>query len=83
MIMWTQGLPEKEAEELKAILKLEANSKVWKRLLKIVQTKAERLEASERSPSVYDNPNWAYMQAHNNGARQTLSFIEKLLKGLE
>jgi len=36
-------------------------------------------EDSEMSPKSYDNPNWAYRQAHVNGYKQCLRDFNKLL----
>lgn len=79
--LWTQGLPKEDKEEFTKILQLEIGSKVWKRLLTVIKTKRESLEASERTLDIYEKANWAYQQAHNNGARQMLVFVENLLKG--
>ena len=37
------------------------------------------IEASEISPKSYDNPNWAYRQAHANGYKQAVKDFHKLL----
>lgn len=37
------------------------------------------LEAAEISPKSYDNPNWAYRQAHSNGYKQAVKDFHKLL----
>lgn len=37
------------------------------------------IEASEMSPKSYDNPNWAYRQAHANGYKQAVKDFHKLL----
>lgn len=37
------------------------------------------VEASEISPKSYDNPNWAYRQAHANGYKQAVKDFHKLL----
>jgi hypothetical protein len=39
----------------------------------------DALEASEISPKSYDNPNWAYRQAHSNGYKQAIRDFHKLL----
>ena len=77
--MWTQGLTESEKEEISIIVNLEKGSKFSNRLLTIIKNKRLSLEASERTSEIYNNNNWAFAQAHNNGARQMLMFVEKLL----
>lgn len=37
------------------------------------------IEAAELSPKSYDNPNWAYRQAHANGYKQAVRDFHKLL----
>lgn len=37
------------------------------------------IEAAELSPKSYDNPNWAYRQAHANGYKQAVKDFHKLL----
>ena len=37
------------------------------------------IEAAEISPKSYDNPNWAYRQAHSNGYKQAFKDFHKLL----
>lgn len=37
------------------------------------------IEAAEMSPKSYDNPNWAYRQAHANGYKQAMADVSKLL----
>lgn len=76
---WTQGMNKEEKDAFLSILSLEEKSKVYERLLSIVQSRRRALETSEIIGTAYDNPNWAYKQAHNNGARQMLQFIETLL----
>lgn len=77
--IWTMGLKPEEKEEFIRVLKLEKSSKVYNRLLDIIKIKRTALEASEMNTETYDSPSWAYKQSHNNGARQMLLFIEKLL----
>ena len=77
--MWTQGLTKEDSEEFLRVLSLETDSVVYKRLKSIIETKRKSLECSERTPDNYNNPNWAYLQAHNNGSRQMLVMLENLL----
>ena len=40
---------------------------------------SDSIEAAEISPKSYDNPNWAYRQAHANGYKQAVKDFHKLL----
>ena len=48
------------------------------RLREIIDHKIAELERMEMTPTVYDNPSWAYKQAHINGVSQALNDIKKL-----
>lgn len=78
--LWTQGMTPETKEEFLKVLSLEKDSVVYNRLLEIIKIKKASLEAVERGTETYSTPNWAYLQAHNNGARQTLLLIENLMK---
>lgn len=82
--LWVQNLksPE-ERESFKGVVLGESRNKVLMRLRDVVKQKYEVLSSAERNPSVYDNPNWAYQQAHNNGALQTLKMLEDMLQFIE
>ena len=67
-------------EEYKQQILSESKNVVLHRLKEIIQMKKSVLEKVERNPKVYDNPNWSFQQAHNNGALQTLSIVEDLLE---
>lgn len=79
MSLWTNGLSDSEKEEYKIFLNSMSSNKALVRLKDIVSRKRLSLEASERNPEIYRDNSWAYKQAHNNGARQSLKFIEDLL----
>lgn len=49
------------------------------RLLAIVDEKLENVSKSEVSYSDYENPSWAYKQAHLNGVKHGLTEVRKLL----
>lgn len=73
-LKWTKGLSEDRAENLE---KLVRNSTiVLSRLKEIIE---EDLRQDKVTESDYDNPSWAYYQAHKNGkmeyARQMLSLL--------
>jgi len=46
---------------------------------KLINSSEGSLETSEVSPKSYDNPNWAFRQAHANGYKQCLKDFNKLL----
>lgn len=37
------------------------------------------LNRAEINPKTYDIPNWDYRQAHNNGYRQCLQYLQKFI----
>ena len=73
---WTKHCKtEEEANNFKESLKR------VKWILEHIKTlvNADGIEASEISPKSYDNPNWAYRQAHANGYKQAVKDFHKLL----
>jgi len=80
--LWTQGIADDKKSEFLQILALEKDSKVLEQLLFVIRQKRLTLELSEISDSYYENASCAYQQAHKNGAKQMLYFIEKLLTNL-
>jgi hypothetical protein len=76
---WISNLPKEERDSFISFLMSNYDNPSLIRLKELVVAKRLSLEASERSSSVYDNANWAYLQAHNNGANQALKFVEDLL----
>lgn len=48
-------------------------------LSKLVNSNLRGRETAEISPKTYDSPNWGYQQAHNNGYKQALGDILKLI----
>lgn len=50
-----------------------------KQFLEILARYEETLDRGEINPETYDNPNWAYRQAHINGERHALKIIKDLL----
>lgn len=77
--IWTQGMENDAKAEFLKVLELEKDSLVYSRLKEIIKIKIASLDATERGTESYTNPNWAYYQAHNNGARQMLKLMENLL----
>ena len=48
-------------------------------LISILRDAQASLDRGEETQQSYDNPNWAYKQAHKNGARSSLKQIETLI----
>jgi hypothetical protein len=74
---WTQHL--KTEEDKKAFEKDLRSSLILERLKEIIQKDKDNLSLRETSPKVYDNPNWAYRQAHANGYMSCLNEYLTLL----
>lgn len=76
---WLKNLSGEEQQEFKNLITTYHKDVILIRLKEILVEKRTSLEASERNPDVYSNANWSHMQAHNNGARQMLKWVEDLL----
>lgn len=76
---WLKDLSADEQKVFKSLITTYHKDQILLKLKKIVEEKRLSLEASERNPEIYNNANWPYMQAHNNGANQTLKWVESLL----
>lgn len=75
---WTKHLKsEDEKNQYKQSLK--RVSWVLEDLKRLVKENEVSIDNSEISPKSYDNPNWAYRQAHANGYKQCLRDFNKLL----
>lgn len=77
--VWIQNLSAEDKDGFIGMLKNNYNDPILLRLKAIIETKRQALEASERNPSNYDDASWSHKQAHNNGARQMLKYVEDLL----
>ena len=75
---WTHHLKD-EAEKLQFEKSLRSSRWILDRLNEILEEMDVSLDHQEISPKAYDNPNWAYKQAHLNGFRQCLVKISKLI----
>lgn len=75
--VWTRHItdPDQKARFEQELI----NSNVLDRLRELLKQAELELDVSERSVKAYDNPNWAYRQAHANGIRQGFSKIKSLL----
>lgn len=77
-VLWTKHL--KSEEERKSFSDAVLNDRlVLGRLSDIIEEKLSSLQDREVSASEYDNPSWAYKQAHTNGVKAGLTAILNLL----
>lgn len=75
---WTQHL--KEPEDKKRFEGSVAASKtVLDRLKTIVSSLQSGLDQDEINKKYYESPSWAYRQAHNNGFRHALNFVNTII----
>lgn len=76
-IAWTRG----KSEEEKKLYVESLNRAKWvlDDLNKLVDSNLRGVEAAESKVESYDNPNWAYRQAHANGYKKALKDIKNLL----
>jgi len=75
--LWFQGLPEKEKAEMYHAL---MSSIVSKRLLELLEKFSSELSVNRGD---YENPAWAYKQAHFNGELAAYTKIISLLRPKE
>lgn len=82
MSQWTSHIkdPEKKAEFSKL---LRHSTMSLGRLQEIVKESKEGLLRTERSAKAFENPNWAFAQAHTNGMLQAYDNMLKLLSFLD
>jgi hypothetical protein len=52
---------------------------VLERLRDLLDEKTSELEATELTLKAYDNPNWAYQQAHKNGYKGAMKYLKDLI----
>lgn len=75
---WTRHL-KSEAEKKDFQAAVLNDRVVLDRLSAIIEEKLSSLQGREASASEYDNPSWAYKQAHLNGMKAGLTTILNLL----
>jgi hypothetical protein len=75
---WTSHLkdPEEKQRFESSIL---GSKRVLERQKEIIDEMISELNIAETSPKNYEIPNWDYRQAHNNGFRQCLNVMRKLI----
>ena len=77
LTVWTKNL-KTEAEKENFTNQLLGARPVLQRLNDLLEEKEAELDRSERSQKAYENPNWAYLQAHRNGCASMLQSIKEL-----
>ena len=76
---WTSHLSDlEEKERFKS--SVHGSRKVLERQMEILDEMIAELNSAETSPKNYEIPNWDYRQAHNNGFRQCLMVMKKLIE---
>jgi hypothetical protein len=77
---WVKGLGDKQKEHLqKDLPAILLHNEGFKRLREILEQDKQRILSEEITRSNYDNPNWAYLQAHYNGQIKQIDRLLKLL----
>lgn len=75
---WTSHLKDPESKQRFESSVLGAKE-VLRRQNTILDEMITELNSAETSPKNYEIPNWDYRQAHNNGFRQCLMVMKKLI----
>lgn len=79
---WTKHLKtEAERKEFEAAVR--HDTLVLGRLAVILEEKLKNLDREELTSLNYENPSWAYKQAHINGIRSGLTTVRQLLSFLK
>lgn len=78
LTVWTKNLKTEEEKDNFNNQLLGARP-VLERLTELLNEKEVELDRSERSLKAYDNPNWAYLQAHKNGCASMLQSVKELI----
>ena len=77
---WFQNIQDPESKtKMIEMINNHSSDPLLIKLREIVEKKRKILEDSELNPTIYESPSWAALQAHNNGARQMLKYVEDLL----
>lgn len=76
--VWTKkAKTDEEKQEIQKTLRGASYS--FGMLSEVLKDLEKELDRAEVNPKTYDIPGWDYRQAHNNGYRQCLSIIQKLI----
>lgn len=75
---WTSHLKTEEEKQRFASAIVGAEP-VLHRLKQLIEMKERDIDLTERSQKAYENPNWAFLQAHRNGYMTAASVIKNLI----
>lgn len=67
------------AVQFEGVLRQQLESVVFKRMRAILEEELVSIDRSSISSNMYDNPNWAYKQAHNIGRKQQIVDLLELI----
>lgn len=77
-IAWTKHLADpKEKQDFENSIR--ASKHILRRIGEICDEMERGLDVSETSKHQYENPNWQYLQADNNGYRRCLKELRELM----
>ncbi|MND20270.1 hypothetical protein D3C87_1076460 [compost metagenome] len=80
-VTWTAGLPKELASEVR--INYKESLVLRRRLAKILEDKSDASVKTSRSKLLYDNPNWALLQADQRGYERAMAeIIELISEGL-
>lgn len=74
---WTKGITKENAVELRQNFKEALVMR--RRLVSLLKDKVETSDANSRSKLLYDNPNWALLQADQRGYERALEEVIELI----
>lgn len=74
---WARVLSETDQESVRELLKNKHLIDAFLRVLDRIEAEEERRDISL---AAYENPAWAYMQAHTNGTKRAYNRIRSLFK---
>jgi hypothetical protein len=78
LTLWTKHIKDQEAKE-NFERQIINSIPVLERIQDILKEDLDTLDKVEFSTKAYDNPNWAYRQAHVNGYKTAYKNLDKLL----
>lgn len=79
--VWTSGLAKELANEVRTNYK--ESLVLRRRLAKLLEDKADTSVKNSRSKLLYENPNWALLQADQRGyERAVMEILELISEGL-
>ena len=77
--LWFMGVEKDAKEKLTKTLYASYDMVALVRLKKVLLRRLDELENKETSTEVYNNPNWASVQADLNGAKREIKRVLSLL----